>query len=347
MKVNQAHRAFLIELLHLLEEAGVSSAQFVSELSRRGINASPNIQSVSPGVDALILLGVAVDLSGDPSLMIRAGQRLGVASYGSFGFALMSCANVREAVRLLIRYEQVLFRPGWTVHDHQGGLLLRSRLSVGTVAQQQLVTELLFSNLVSVGRSLYGRTVERAEGVEMQLSYPKPAHFAIYKRVFKVPVTFDCEHSKLFLPAQVLDTPVRTANRTEHVVFLQQCEEMLRGLGSALDTTAAVRQLLIESAGDFLDIDQIARRLHVSERTLRRQLEAESTSFRSVLDEIRDLLAREYLVKTELTIAEIAHLLDYAETVSFRRAFVRWNGVTPNRYRQEEMIEPKPIFPAS
>lgn len=100
------------------------------------------------------------------------------------------------------------------------------------------------------------------------------------------------------------------------------------------------------SCGGY-DIDQIARRLHVSERTLRRQLEAESTSFRSVLDEIRDLLAREYLVKTELTIAEIAHLLDYAETVSFRRAFVRWNGVTPNRYRQEEMIEPKPIFPAS
>ena len=80
-------------------------------------------------------------------------------------------------------------------------MLLRSRLSVGTVAQQQLVTELLFSNLVSVRRSLYGSTVERAEGVEMQLSYPKPAHFAIYKRVFKVPVTFDCEHSQLFLPA--------------------------------------------------------------------------------------------------------------------------------------------------
>ena len=208
---------------------------------------------------------------------------------------------------------------------------------MGTAVQQQLFAELVFSNLVAGGRSLYGSTVERAEGVEIHLSYSRPAHSACYKRAFNAPITFDCEHNQLFLSAQVFDTPVKTANRTLHVVFQQQCEEMLRGLKSVEETTAAVRQLLIESAGDFLDIAQVAERLHVSERTLRRQLEAESTSFRAVLDEIRDLLAREYLTKTELTIADIAHLLDYAETVSFRRAFARWNGVTPNNYRQQKM----------
>jgi AraC-like DNA-binding protein len=51
------------------------------------------------------------------------------------------------------------------------------------------------------------------------------------------------------------------------------------------------------------------------------------------------LLAREYLAKTELTVAEIAHLLDYAETANFRRAFVRWNGVTPSEYRQRNLAE--------
>ena len=152
-----------------------------------------------------------------------------------------------------------------------------------------------------------------------------------------MPVTFDCEHSQLFLPAQALDTPIKTANLSEHVVFHQQCEEMLRGLNSVDKTTTAVRQLLIQSAGDFLDIAQVAESLHVSERTLRRRLEAESTSFRSTFEEIRDLLAREYLAKTELTVAEIAHLLDYAETVNFRRAFVRWNSVTPSQYRQQQV----------
>jgi AraC-like DNA-binding protein len=143
----------------------------------------------------------------------------------------------------------------------------------------------------------------------------------------------------LILPPQVLDTPVKTANRSEHVVFQQQCEEILRGLNSAEKSTAAVRQLLIQSAGDFLDIAQVADSLHVSERTLRRHLEAESTSFRATFEEIRDLLAREYLAGTDLTVAEIAHLLNYAETVNFRRAFVRWNGVTPSEYRQRHLSE--------
>jgi AraC-like DNA-binding protein len=339
MKINQAHHAFLNQLLHLLKDAGVSPEQLVAELARRGVTASPNAPAVSSGVDALVLLETAVDLSGDPCLMIRVGQQLGIASYGSFGFALMSCANVRESTRLMLRYGQVLFQPGWTVHECEDGLFLRARISRGTAAQQQLFAELAFSNLVAAGRTLYGSAVERTEGAEIYLSYSRPAHSAYYERAFNTPITFDCEHNQFFLPAQVLDTPVRTANRSQHVVFQQQCEEILRGLNSSEETTAAVRQLLIQSAGDFLDISQVAKRLHVSERTLRRRLEAESTSFRSVFDEIRDLLAREYLTKTELTIADIAHLLDYAETVSFRRAFVRWNGVTPIGYRQQKMAE--------
>ncbi|MFT7500434.1 MAG: AraC-like DNA-binding protein, partial [Rheinheimera aquimaris] len=39
--------------------------------------------------------------------------------------------------------------------------------------------------------------------------------------------------------------------------------------------------------------------------------------------------------KTNLTVADIAHLLSYSETVNFRRAFVRWNGMTPSEYRQQ------------
>jgi AraC-like DNA-binding protein len=337
MKVNQVQREFFRQLISLLEESGVSHDQLIGELGQRGVTAPGNAQAVFSGSEALVLLETAVDLSGDACLAIRLGQQLGIASYGSFGFALMSCANLRETLQLLLRYGQVLFRPSWTEYEHEGGLLLRANLTRGTAAQQQLVAELIFSNLSVVGRTLYGSQVESAEGVEIQLSYSRPAHSASYKNAFHVPVTFDCEHSQLFLPGQILDTPVRTANRSEHVVFHQQCEEMLRGLNSVEKTTAAVRQLLIQSAGEFLDIAQVAESLHVSERTLRRRLEAESTSFRSTFEEIRDLLSREYLADTQLTVADIAHLLDYSETVNFRRAFMRWNGVTPSQYRQQQV----------
>jgi AraC-like DNA-binding protein len=100
-------------------------------------------------------------------------------------------------------------------------------------------------------------------------------------------------------------------------------------------TTAAVRVLLIQSAGEFLDIAEVAQQLNMSERTLRRRLEVEATSFRAIFEDVRNVLATQYLARTTLTVADIAHLLDYTETVNFRRAFVRRHGVTPSQYRQK------------
>jgi len=332
MTIGRLQRDIFNQLLYELEKAGVTPDRLISQSRLQGYPASA--QTVLAGPDSLVLLETAVELAEDPGLAIRLGQGVGIASYGAFGFALMSCANLRESILLLLRYGKVFFEPNWESHDHDGGLFLRLNLTVGTPAQQTLVTELCVSQLSFVGSSLYRG---RLEGAELHFNFPRPPHSACYKSALNAALKFDCEHSQLFLPAQVLDMPVRTANPSEHVVFHQQCEEMLRGLKSVEKTTAAVRQLLIQSAGEFLDIVQVAERLHVSERTLRRRLDAESTSFRTTFEEVRDLLAREYLAGTDLTVAEIAHLLDYSETVNFRRAFVRWNNVTPREYRLHQV----------
>jgi hypothetical protein len=219
MKVNQVQREFFRQLISLLEEAGVSPEQLFRELRARGVTATGTTRALASVNDEMVLLETAVDLSGDPCLAIRVGQQLGIASYGSFGFALMSCANLRETVRLLLRYGQVFFQPSWTAYEHEGGLLLRANITRGTAAQRQLVTELAFSSSTAVSRSLYRNQVKGAEGAEIQLSYSRPPHSACYDSAFNAPVKFDCEHSQLVLTAQVLDTPVTTANRSEHVVF--------------------------------------------------------------------------------------------------------------------------------
>ena len=334
MKLNRLHHDLFKQLISELEMAKVSPDKFFSKIRQQGVTTADSSEAVFSGAESLVFLETAVELTGDPCLAIRLGQRIGIESYGTFGFALMSCANQRESIALLERYGKVFFEPSWQSYGHNGGLLLRMSLNAGTPAQQQLVTELCFSQLSSVGSSLQ---ISPIKGAEIQLTYPEPPHLAYYQSAFPVPVVFNCEYNQLFLPAQFLDAPVRTANPSEHVVFHQQCEEMLRTLDKVEDTTAAVRRLLIQSAGQFLNITQVAERLHMSERTLRRRLNAESTNFKTTFEEIRNLLAREYLANTELTVAEIAYLLDYAETVNFRRAFVRWNSETPSEYRRQQV----------
>ena len=331
MRTNRIQRDVFTHLISELEKSGFTAEQLLHQSQLREQTLSISGQAVAASNNPLIILETAVSLAGDPSLALRLGQKIDIESYGTFGFALLSCATLRESIELLLRYGKVFFNPSWLSQDHDKGLLLRLDLNRGTPAQQQIVTELCFSQLASIGNSLFRRHLE---GAQISFSYAKPAHASSYKMILGAEVTFDSEHSELFLPTRVLETAVKTANISDHVIFHQQCEEMLLGLDRAEKTTTDVRQLLIQSAGDFLTIEQVAERLHISQRTLRRRLEAESTNFRSTLDEIRDLLAKEYLAKTELTVAEIAHLLEYSETVNFRRAFVRWNGITPNNYRQ-------------
>lgn len=80
-------------------------------------------------------------------------------------------------------------------------------------------------------------------------------------------------------------------------------------------------------------LGEVARRLAVSERTLRRRLQSQDTSYSELLQEVRRERAETALVQSNLTVDEIAARLGYTETTNFRHAFRRWLGVSPHAFR--------------
>jgi AraC-like DNA-binding protein len=80
-------------------------------------------------------------------------------------------------------------------------------------------------------------------------------------------------------------------------------------------------------------LERVAQRLHLSQRSLQRQLASESYSFRSLLDEVREELAVCYLNYERLSISEVAYRLGYSEVSAFTRAFVRWKNLSPSDWR--------------
>jgi AraC-like DNA-binding protein len=73
--------------------------------------------------------------------------------------------------------------------------------------------------------------------------------------------------------------------------------------------------------------------MNLSERSLRRRLAGESTSYRQILDQVRETLARAYLSDTDLRVEDIAERLGYSDAANFSHAFRRWTGTAPGRYR--------------
>lgn len=81
-------------------------------------------------------------------------------------------------------------------------------------------------------------------------------------------------------------------------------------------------------------IEDVAKSLGISKRTLQRKLKAENTNFQQQLNATREMLAKNYLLNTTMTIDDIAFLLAYQETNSFLRAFNTWTGVSAQQYRE-------------
>ena len=83
------------------------------------------------------------------------------------------------------------------------------------------------------------------------------------------------------------------------------------------------------------DVSAVARELGLGDRTLQRRIDDDGTTFRKLLLEARQELAREYLNRPDIDVAEVAYLLGYEDSNSFYRAFRTWEGTTPSQLREE------------
>ena len=135
------------------------------------------------------------------------------------------------------------------------------------------------------------------------------------------------------LDARALDFPLTTPDRAALRLAQEACERQLAELGLQDDSLALrVRKLAVTSER-IRSVDEVARALRVSARTLKRKLAAEQTSFTDLVELERRERAFALLSKPSLALDEIAGRLHYSNTASFSRAFRRWTGQAPGQYR--------------
>ena len=97
----------------------------------------------------------------------------------------------------------------------------------------------------------------------------------------------------------------------------------------------ALQALVCDLEHGPASLGDIANRLAVSERTLRRRLRALGTSYNKILQNVRSSTAQEWLRDSNLTMELIAWRLGYTETANFRHAFKRWTGQSPQAFRRQ------------
>jgi AraC-like DNA-binding protein len=161
-----------------------------------------------------------------------------------------------------------------------------------------------------------------------------PPDIREHERVFGCPVQFEAKHNRLVLDRAAWDTPGTRSQPgvlqllTEHADLLLQ--KLPRGPDLVERSRRAIGQRL---RGGDSSLESVARDLGMSARSLQRHLQDLGYSYHALADEVRAATARLYLDQPDMAIAEVAHLLGFADQSTFNRAFKRWTGSTPARVR--------------
>ncbi len=304
-------------------------ATLQDELARRGIDPAALLPAGPPAdvtpLELAALCQRALTLTGDPAFGLHYGLRLNLASHGILGYALMSARNGDQLLSLLVRYAQLAVPDVELERVLQGERVLLTCRPNANLSPRYLFVELIVATLVAAARSLFQRPIP---GAEAWFDYPAPAHADAYGAL-RLPVRFSQRRCALVCDRRFLDMEITSANPALAELCSRQCEALLRTMRKRAGVADAVRRALLNAAGEFPDVAELARRLAMSERTLRRRLAAEGTSYRAITDEVREALARRYLTTTSLPVTEIAALLGYDDPANFRRAFRRWTGHSP------------------
>lgn len=322
---NRNLNLLLDKLLDISRELGFSTEDIIKHAK---IDLSKPIQEI----EFPRIIDFFYNFTKDEALMIKLGQRVDVTYFGSFGFALLSCSDFKEAIRLINRY-QLLLGTGINfivLSDSQKSkYTLRVSVNVLNNLQKKLITELIISQSIYLLKIITDNKLK----FKISFQYEGINNKELYESILKCDVEFNQLHNEISIPVDISKEKLISANSAVHIIYEEQCEKLLRDLNKIENFSAAARRILLQAGDDFPDIKEVAFKLHISESTLRRRLKVEATSYRKICDEVRDILAKKYLTTTNLTISDIAMLLNYSEAASFRRAFIRWNKVTPNDYR--------------
>ena len=148
------------------------------------------------------------------------------------------------------------------------------------------------------------------------------------------PITFGARRNALVLHATDLDRPFLTYNAELLDMLNPQLERALEERRAQSSISEQVKWILRRLlAGRRPEIAAVARELGLSDRTLQRRIIDDGATFRQLLLEARQELAREYLNRPEMDVTEVAFLLGYEDSNSFYRAFRTWEGTTPSQLR--------------
>ncbi len=199
------------------------------------------------------------------------------------------------------------------------------------VREHRFTQEVMLKLVHGIASWLAGQKLPLA-GID--LAFSPPAYATDYVYLYPGPAQFNREVTAIHFDRHWLEGPVRQhAGTIRSFLSRAPADWMFVSFAERL-VSHRVRQHLDARLAGALHIDDVAKALLMSSRTLTRRLDEEGTSFQVLKDELRRDVAIQMLAQSGLAPAEIGARVGFEDPTTFYRAFKRWTGCSPGVYRQ-------------
>lgn len=294
-------------------------------------------EKISVTTDELFALWRAIgDTSDEPAIGLVLGseqrvERLSTLSIAmlytrSFGDALDSAARYKrltcpEEIEIVTRGDECTVCFHW--------------LRAAEEEVPQPLIDLCFAWVVAIGRQGTGTALSP---LRLELQRPT-ARARMYERHFGCPIVFRAKRDAIVFRRNDIERPFLTHNADLLAILAPHLEAELNRQRDEQDPVEvvklAVKQLLTSRRPDLEDV---ARELGITSRTLQRRLADRGRTYQQLLEEARRELSHHYLLDTSLELNETAFLLGYSDPNSFFRAFRQWEGTSPGEWRRRRSV---------
>lgn len=278
------------------------------------------------------LLKRAVALTGEPGLGFHIGLQMKVSGHGLPGYAALFASNLREALQIVLDFMRL---QSSTIH-----LRLEETAGMAHLYVEEPMPEYPLGDIGTIFTLLGLATMAEAlTGLRLtghaDVGFSRPDYYDRFSHLLPGTVAFGQPCTRLSFTADYLALPLRLADPVAARLAREQCKQALHALAGRDDLPGLVRELAFDETMGCSRMEDVAERLHMSSRTLQRQLALAGTSYSTILDELRQHKARVMLRRGDFSIEQVADRLGYTDATNFSRAFRRWTGVSPRHYRRQ------------
>lgn len=314
----------------LLAGARLSTAQL----------ADPNAE-LSATQELTVIRNLLHALNYPSGLGFQVGMRYHFSTYGVWGYGLLSSATAADALALALRFMPLTYAFTKVAYHEAGDLGV---LSFGEPDVEPALRSFLVERDMAAAVVLLREVAGSAFVLSRFTLTSRPGQpwkiVPDLDRIFGVRPEFGSPSNSFAFEREFLHQSLPHADPTMFAMCQQMCTRLLERRKARLGTAALVRQHLSVGAhndtrNDTPSLGNVARLMNTSERTLKRRLKDEGTSFRTILAESRGELAREMLRDDKLTLTDIAENLGFSDLSSFSQAFKRWYGKSPTAFRKD------------